>query len=57
MTELKYVVKKMYSEDGPEVIYRTSDGSWIPKDESNTDYQSYLRWLENPNADETGGIH
>jgi hypothetical protein len=31
-----------YEEDG--VLYS------IPKDPANTDYQRYLRWLENPNA-------
>lgn len=24
---------------------------WIPKDLGNSDYQRYLRWLENPDAD------
>ena len=28
-----------------------SDGAYIPLNESNSDYQAYLRWLENPNAD------
>lgn len=26
-------------------------------DPANSDYQRYLRWLENPDADETGGIN
>lgn len=31
---------------------------WIPCDPANSDYQRYLRWLENPNAEETqGGIN
>jgi hypothetical protein len=36
----------------------TDDGiiSFIPKDESNSDYQRYLRWLENPDAEENGTI-
>lgn len=25
---------------------------WIPMNEANADYQCYLRWLENPNAEE-----
>jgi hypothetical protein len=29
--------------------------SWIPCDPANSDYQRYLRWLENPDADETQG--
>ena len=35
-----------------EVIKRTNDDgteSWIPMAEDNSDYQAYLRWLENPN--------
>lgn len=37
-----------YEENG--VLYT------IPKDESNSDYQRYLRWLENPDADESGTL-
>jgi hypothetical protein len=40
-----------------EILKRTdTDGKiwWIPMDESNSDYQAYLRWLENPDA-ELGG--
>jgi hypothetical protein len=42
-----------------EVIKRTeADGRefWIPKDEANSDYQRYLRWLENPDAEEGGTL-
>jgi len=28
----------------------------IPMDESNSDYQRYLRWLENPDAEEGGTL-
>jgi hypothetical protein len=28
----------------------------IPKDPANSDYQRYLRWLENPDADESGTL-
>ena len=41
------------------VIKRTdADGKifWIPKDEANSDYQRYLRWLENPEADEAQSL-
>jgi len=30
--------------------------SFIPIDEFNSDYQRYLRWLENPEAEENGTI-
>jgi hypothetical protein len=41
------------------VIKRTDvDGKvyWIPKDPANSDYQRYLRWLENPDAEEGGTL-
>lgn len=44
---------------GSKTIHRTDpDGKvWaIPIDESNSDYQRYLRWLENPDADESGTL-
>jgi hypothetical protein len=28
----------------------------IPKNEANADYQRYLRWLENPDADEAQSL-
>lgn len=30
--------------------------SFIPKDLANSDYQRYLRWLENPDAEEGGTL-
>jgi hypothetical protein len=46
---------------GQVIIHRDNgDGttSTIPADPANSDYQRYLRWLENPDADETqGGIN
>ena len=44
---------------GSEILKRTDkDGQvwWIPLDESNSDYQRYLRWLENPDAEEGGTL-
>jgi hypothetical protein len=29
---------------------------WIPTDLGNSDYQRYLRWLEDPEAEENGTI-
>jgi hypothetical protein len=42
-----------------EVLKKTDlDGKvwWVPMDESNSDYQRYLRWLEDPEAEENGTI-
>jgi hypothetical protein len=39
---------------GKKALIRINDDgsiSGIPMDESNSDYQRYLRWLENPNAE------
>lgn len=41
----KYEVRYIGSEDGQEIIFRTTDGAWIPKEPANSDYQAYLRWL------------
>lgn len=42
------------NEFGSFIKKENEDGSiWhIPIDESNSDYQTYLRWLKNPNAPE-----
>ena len=35
-----------------DIIFRVTDGVWIPADEQNADYQSYLKWLEEGNTPE-----
>ena len=53
MAKLIYKVTEIL--DGEQVITR-SDGASIPADPANSDYQRYLRWLENPDAEEGGTL-
>ena len=51
--------KELVTEIGHKVIERTEKNgivSYIPEDEANSDYQRYLRWLENPDADEAQSL-
>ena len=36
----------------PSIVQRLSDGTFIPMNPDNTDYQAYLRWLEAGNTPE-----
>ena len=53
MTHTYKLVGKSANDDiTPNVILRTSDGIYIPKDEANTDYQEYLEWVAEGNTAE-----
>lgn len=45
---------KLVNDDNnnPVCVKRTSDEAFIPFDEANTDYQEYLKWLEEGNTPE-----
>jgi hypothetical protein len=43
----------MYQLTQGDTILRTTDGAFIPPDPANTDYQTYLAWLEEGNTPET----
>jgi hypothetical protein len=50
--------KEYTTSSGKIYIERTNeDGScsYIPNDPTNSDYQRYLRWLENPEAEHLNG--
>ena len=42
----------MYKLTNNDVIIRTSDFASIPMNDDNTDYQAYLKWLEEGNQPE-----
>jgi hypothetical protein len=44
------LTKLMFNQTKPSSIIRTSDGACIPFDLGNTDYQEYLKWLEEGNT-------
>jgi hypothetical protein len=57
MTKPTY--EEVTNDYGVTVIKRIdADGTiaWIPTDPANSDYQRYLRWLEDPEAEENGTI-
>jgi hypothetical protein len=56
---MKPIYEEIASELGTSCIKATYDNGvilLIPKDEANSDYQRYLRWLENPDAEESGTL-
>ena len=51
----KYTYQIIENGLGQSIILR-SDSACIPTDLGNSDYQAYLRWLEDPEAEENGTI-
>ena len=52
---MKPIYEEITNEFDKTVIKRTDpDGKiwWIPMDEANSDYQRYLKWLEDPTAED-----
>jgi len=45
-------VPAIYAGTEPQSVIRTTDGACIPFDPANTDYQAYLKWLEEGNTPE-----
>jgi hypothetical protein len=52
------IYTKYTTNEGREYVLRVTENetSSIPMDESNSDYQAYLRWLENPEAEQSTPI-
>ena len=42
----------MFGQTEPSCVIRTTDNAVIPFDPANTDYQAYLKWLEEGNTPE-----
>jgi hypothetical protein len=51
---MKPIYEVVKDENNSVIKCTREDGSivWIPMDEANSDYQRYLRWLEDPEADQ-----
>jgi len=43
-------VPAIYAGTEPQSVIRIADGACIPFDPANTDYQAYLKWLEDGNT-------
>ncbi len=39
-------IKPMFEGQDSKCIKRLADNAFIPKNEANTDYQAYLKWVE-----------
>ena len=52
MYKLTNTVQPTLGKKGLDCVIRLSDGACIPFDPDNTDYQAYLKWLEEGNTPE-----
>lgn len=52
MYKLQNTIKIDGSIGSPVAVVRTTDNACIPFDPANTDYQAYLKWLEEGNTPE-----
>ena len=43
------ITYKIIKTENGSVIFRDNPPAWIPMDDANTDYQEYLKWLEEGN--------
>ena len=50
MIMYKLTKNLLTNEINNEIIYRVADGANIPTDPDNTDYQQYLKWVEEGNT-------
>jgi hypothetical protein len=53
MYTYKYIKSVMTEETSTTSIKRLPDNAFIPFDPDNTDYQAYLKWLEEGNTPES----
>jgi hypothetical protein len=47
---MEYTYTEILDRDGNLACIQRSDGASIPTDPSNSDYQQYLKWLEENNV-------
>ena len=53
---MTFIYEEIISESNEKILKRTDENglvSWIPLDPANSDYQRYLAWLENPEAEQS----